>query len=274
MADALATVGVPKFSVNAGYIYSTFNPYTLFDQPPPPPPGHRLLHAAQRDHARRLVELGELSVQRLGPAQSSIEPDGRRSAAMRPMKTSAISWISGSIRRYTSFNGDQRRDDGAGPDDLQDNRTVRLQGALTLRRSRSWPTRTSAWCALALLLAQPRRGASLRTPAAGADGTGDADRRGGEWRRDQQCRCRQPHPAVRAVHRPADDAGCAGSAEAADHPPADRREAAHAGGAAPPYRGCRTRRSPMRSTTSRRAMVCRQVRCGRSSTPAASASAR
>ena len=38
MADALATVGVPKFSVNAGYFYSTFNPYTLFDQPPPPPP--------------------------------------------------------------------------------------------------------------------------------------------------------------------------------------------------------------------------------------------
>jgi LPS-assembly protein len=39
MADALATVGVPKFSVNAGYFYSTFDPYTLFDQPPPPPVG-------------------------------------------------------------------------------------------------------------------------------------------------------------------------------------------------------------------------------------------
>jgi LPS-assembly protein len=39
MADALATVGVPKFSVSAGYFYSTFNPYTLFDQPPPPPVG-------------------------------------------------------------------------------------------------------------------------------------------------------------------------------------------------------------------------------------------
>jgi LPS-assembly protein len=39
MADALATIGVPKFSVSAGYFYSTFNPYTLFDQPPPPPPG-------------------------------------------------------------------------------------------------------------------------------------------------------------------------------------------------------------------------------------------
>ena len=40
MSDALATVGVPKFSVNVGYFYSTFNPYTLFDQPPPPPVGN------------------------------------------------------------------------------------------------------------------------------------------------------------------------------------------------------------------------------------------
>ena len=39
MADALATIGVPKFAVSAGYFYSTFNPYTLFDQPPPPPVG-------------------------------------------------------------------------------------------------------------------------------------------------------------------------------------------------------------------------------------------
>ena len=37
MADALASVGVPKFTVTAGYFYSSFNPYTLFDQPPPPP---------------------------------------------------------------------------------------------------------------------------------------------------------------------------------------------------------------------------------------------
>ena len=43
-------------------------------------------------------------------------------------------------RRYTSYNGDQWRDNGADPDDLQDGRTVRLQSALTLRRPRSWPT--------------------------------------------------------------------------------------------------------------------------------------
>jgi LPS-assembly protein len=41
MADALATVGVPKFSVNAGYIYTTYDPYTLYNQPPPPPAGNQ-----------------------------------------------------------------------------------------------------------------------------------------------------------------------------------------------------------------------------------------
>ncbi len=40
MADALATIGGAKFSVNVGYFYSTFNPYTLYDQPPPPPVGN------------------------------------------------------------------------------------------------------------------------------------------------------------------------------------------------------------------------------------------
>ena len=36
-ADALATVGVPKFQVNAGYIYTSYDNYSLFDTPPPPP---------------------------------------------------------------------------------------------------------------------------------------------------------------------------------------------------------------------------------------------
>ena len=68
MMDALASVGVPKFSVSAGYFYSTFNPYTLFDQPLPPPPGSALFHAAQRGDARRFVELGQIPDQRLGAA--------------------------------------------------------------------------------------------------------------------------------------------------------------------------------------------------------------
>jgi LPS-assembly protein len=36
-ADALASVGVPKLRITAGYIYSTFNPYNYYEQAPPPP---------------------------------------------------------------------------------------------------------------------------------------------------------------------------------------------------------------------------------------------
>jgi LPS-assembly protein len=37
MADAVATVGVPRFRVNAGYIYTSYDPYYLYDQAPVPP---------------------------------------------------------------------------------------------------------------------------------------------------------------------------------------------------------------------------------------------
>ena len=37
MADAVASVGVPQFSVSAGYFYSTYNPYAEFEQAQPPP---------------------------------------------------------------------------------------------------------------------------------------------------------------------------------------------------------------------------------------------
>ena len=39
-ADALASVSAPHFSINGGYIYTTFDPYTFFDQPAPPPTGN------------------------------------------------------------------------------------------------------------------------------------------------------------------------------------------------------------------------------------------
>jgi LPS-assembly protein len=38
-AEAIASAGVPLLRVNAGYIYSAYNPYTFYDQPPPPPAG-------------------------------------------------------------------------------------------------------------------------------------------------------------------------------------------------------------------------------------------
>jgi LPS-assembly protein len=40
MADAVASVGGPRLTVSGGYIYTTFNPYTFFDQPAPPPVGN------------------------------------------------------------------------------------------------------------------------------------------------------------------------------------------------------------------------------------------
>ena len=39
-SDAIATVGVDKFRVTGGYIYTNFNPYTYYDQPAPPPAGN------------------------------------------------------------------------------------------------------------------------------------------------------------------------------------------------------------------------------------------
>jgi LPS-assembly protein len=38
LADAVVTAGVPTFSVNGGYLYSTFNPYALYDTNPQTPP--------------------------------------------------------------------------------------------------------------------------------------------------------------------------------------------------------------------------------------------
>jgi LPS-assembly protein len=38
MADTVFSVGVPKFRINGGYLYTTYDPYTLFDTAPPPTP--------------------------------------------------------------------------------------------------------------------------------------------------------------------------------------------------------------------------------------------
>ncbi len=39
-AEAVSSVGLEKFKVSGGYIYTTFNPYTFYQQPAPPPPGN------------------------------------------------------------------------------------------------------------------------------------------------------------------------------------------------------------------------------------------
>jgi LPS-assembly protein len=40
-AEAVSSVGVDKFRVTGGYIYTNFNPYTYYDQPAPPPAGNQ-----------------------------------------------------------------------------------------------------------------------------------------------------------------------------------------------------------------------------------------
>ena len=40
-ADAVASAGIPKLRLSAGYIYTTFNPFTYYDQAPPPAPGNQ-----------------------------------------------------------------------------------------------------------------------------------------------------------------------------------------------------------------------------------------
>jgi LPS-assembly protein len=39
-ADAVASVGVDRFRVSGGYIYTNFDPYSYYDQPAPPPAGN------------------------------------------------------------------------------------------------------------------------------------------------------------------------------------------------------------------------------------------
>ncbi|HEY4172542.1 MAG TPA: LPS assembly protein LptD [Rhodopila sp.] len=39
-ADAVTSVGVDRFRVSGGYVYTNFNPYTYYDQPTPPPAGN------------------------------------------------------------------------------------------------------------------------------------------------------------------------------------------------------------------------------------------
>jgi LPS-assembly protein len=39
-SDAVASVGIDRFHVSGGYIYTNFDPYTYYDQPAPPPAGN------------------------------------------------------------------------------------------------------------------------------------------------------------------------------------------------------------------------------------------
>jgi LPS-assembly protein len=105
MADAVASAGVPKFSVSGGYIYTTFNPYTFFDQPAPPPAGNAFYVP------RNEVTLGASSAW----GQYRFSGYARRDLQTNQMVAVGADAIYEDecyildfrfFRRYTSFNGD------------------------------------------------------------------------------------------------------------------------------------------------------------------------
>jgi LPS-assembly protein len=104
-SDAIASVGMDRFRVSGGYIYTNFNPYTYYDQPAPPPAGNAYYFP------RNEVSLGVSS--KWGNYRFSAN-------ARRDLQTNQMVMISGDAiyedecfifdlrgsRRYTSVNGD------------------------------------------------------------------------------------------------------------------------------------------------------------------------
>jgi LPS-assembly protein len=104
-SDAIASVGVDRFRVSSGYIYTNFNPYTFYDQPAPPPAGSAFYFP------RNEVSLGVSS--KWGNYRFSAN-------ARRDLATNQMVMVSGdaiyedecfifdlkAFRRYTSVNGD------------------------------------------------------------------------------------------------------------------------------------------------------------------------
>ncbi len=106
MADALAAVGGPALRVTGGYIYTTFDPYSFYDQPAPPPV------ASGYYVPRNEITLGATTSfagnYRLGAY-------GRRDLATNQMVSLGLDAAYEDecfifdirfSRRYTSFNGD------------------------------------------------------------------------------------------------------------------------------------------------------------------------
>ena len=105
MMDALASVGVPKFSVSAGYFYSTFNPYTLFDQPLPPPPGSGFFTPRSEVTLGVSSNWGKYRIS--GWARRNIQLNQMVSAGADAVYEDECYILDFRIyRRYTNYNGD------------------------------------------------------------------------------------------------------------------------------------------------------------------------
>jgi LPS-assembly protein len=104
-ADAEATAGPTRFRVSAGYIYTTFNPYSFYDQAPPPPPGNAYYFP------RNEISLGATAL--FGPYR--VTGFVRRDLATNQMVVAGADFIYEDecfifdlrgVRRYVSINGD------------------------------------------------------------------------------------------------------------------------------------------------------------------------
>lgn len=104
-ADALATAGVPKFSVSGGYIYTTFNPYTLFDQPMPAPTTSPIYVPRNEITLGASSKWGEYRVS--GWARRDIQTSKMVAVgADAAYEDECFILDFQFFRRYTSFNGD------------------------------------------------------------------------------------------------------------------------------------------------------------------------
>ena len=105
MADALVSVGGPLLQVNAGYLYTTYNPYNFYNQSPPPPT------ATGYSTPRNEITLGATSrfnqyrlgayVRRNLTANQFVTVGANAAYEDECYILQAIAY-----KRYTSFNGD------------------------------------------------------------------------------------------------------------------------------------------------------------------------
>jgi len=105
MSDAVASIGVPKLRLSAGYIYTNFNPFTYYEQPAPPPAGNAYYFP------RNEVSVGVSSTY----GNYRFSGNARRDLATNQMISTGADAIYEDecfifdlkyYRRYTSINGD------------------------------------------------------------------------------------------------------------------------------------------------------------------------